>query len=58
MSLCNNCYHNKVCEYQSCYKENCSHYKNENLIYELPCVIYYLEVRKRKMSENERRNLF
>ena len=35
MSLCSNCYHNKVCEYKSCDKEDCSHYKNENLIYEL-----------------------
>lgn len=44
MSLCSNCYHNKVCEYQSCYKEDCLHYKNENLIYELPLeigTVYY-----------------
>lgn len=44
MSLCDNCYHNKVCEYQSCYKEDCLHYKNEHLIYELPLeigTVYY-----------------
>lgn len=35
MSLCSNCYHNKVCEYKSCDKEDCLHYKNENLVYEL-----------------------
>ena len=35
MSLCSNCYHNKICEYKSCDKDSCSHYKNENLIYEL-----------------------
>ena len=38
MILCDNCYHNKVCEYKSCYKKrykkNCLYYKNENLIYE------------------------
>ena len=35
MSLCSNCYHNKICEYKSCDKEDCSHYKNKNLLYEL-----------------------
>lgn len=35
MILCDNCYHNQVCEYKSCDKDSCEHYKNENLIYEL-----------------------
>ena len=35
MSLCSNCYHNKVCEYKSCYGDRCPYYKNKNLLYKL-----------------------
>lgn len=31
MILCNNCYHNKICEYKSCCGDRCPYYKNKNL---------------------------
>ena len=63
MSLCSNCYHNKVCKYKSCDKEDCSYYKNKieifkNIIVSLGInIILYLGIILVKQGSMELSNL-